>query len=173
MRLLDAILRRPPRAARCVHIYASIDNTIVAAMHRNFAGIYYEQIDPVVLAGSPDPVALGAAFKQAFDRFSVKDANLREHKRSDWPAYRASGLRTIKEFERRYRAVACQGLNDSNAVVHASMARPDAADCTTTISFNPQLPPEDIGANLHRLLDLVAADDRSPTSSATLHDTPC
>ena len=151
MRLLDAILRRPARVPRLVHVYASSDDTIVAAMHRNFAGIYYEQADPIVLAGPADAEALGSAFKRAFDRFRVKDVNLREHKRSDWPAYRASGLRTIKEFESRYRFVSCSSADATNRLVHASFEPTGAAG--HMIEFAADAPATVIGERIAHLLE--------------------
>jgi hypothetical protein len=157
MGLLDSFLRRPPRVPRCVHVYVSADKAIVAAMHRNLAGIYYEQAAPVVLVGPSDAATLGAAFKRAFDGFSVKDANLRQHKRSDWPAYKASGLRTLKDFEARFRHVSCSGLDDANMIVQASTAHPGDKSISLNISFNPALPPSRIGEHLMQLLAMTDA----------------
>ena len=56
--------------ARGVHLYFSGACTIVAPLHRNLAGIYYEQSKPIVLNGDVSSASLGVAFREAFDLFS-------------------------------------------------------------------------------------------------------
>lgn len=146
-----------PSVPRGVHVYLGPDAAIVAATHQNLAGIYYEQADPQVLRTPIDPAQLGAAFRQAFDRFSVQDKNLRDARRSDWPAYQASGLRSLKDFERTYQTVLCYALNPSNAVVRASIAHPAHEGIELSCSFNPLLAPEVIGAQLLQLAKAAAA----------------
>ena len=152
MRLFDAILRRRRRAPRCVNVYLSVENAIVAPMHRNIAGVYFEQDVAVVVTDLHDASALGREFRKAFDRFSIRDKNLRNHRRSDWPAWQASGLRTIKEFERRYRVVRCHGVDDDNLRVRACVELPVKEDGGHTIEFAVDEPPAIIGARLHELL---------------------
>ena len=153
MGLLDAFRSKPtPAVARCVNVYVSDADFIVVAMHRNLDGIDDEQDDPLSVANARDAAGLGGAFQQAFDRFSVEDTNLRDRQRSDWPAWRASGVGTRKEFERRYRFMHCAGLNAANAVVRASLAHPRDGEIELATIFNPRLSPEQIGERLLRLL---------------------
>jgi hypothetical protein len=141
---------RQPRAARLVRVYCAGTRCIVAAMHRNREGIHYEQADPVILAVR-QPADLGAAFRTAFDAFSLRDRDLSTSKKSDWPAYVASGLSSMKAFEREYTAILCEGLNASNAVVRASRVYPRDPEMALSISFNPLLDAGEIGAMLLRL----------------------
>lgn len=150
--MLRSLFSGPARyAIRGVHLYFSKDSVIVAATHQNRDGVYYEQPVPLVLPGHPVPAQLGAAFQGAFQSFSVQDKDLGTVKRSEAPAYRASGARSLRDFEGRFRPMQCYGLHASNAVVRASMAHPVEEDIELSISFNPQLAPEEIGDKLLRL----------------------
>ena len=44
------------------------------------------------------------------------------------PAYQASGLRSMKEFEHAFRPLQCFGLNASNILVRAVMQHPELYD---------------------------------------------
>jgi hypothetical protein len=146
--------------ARAVNLYVANDRgrLIVAAMHRNLEGIYYEQPQPVIIEKWPDPEELGKAFRAAFDAFSVRDANLRERKSSDWPSLQVSGLRSIKEFERVFRLVSCMACNSSNAVFRASIPHPTTPDVDLSVAFNPLSPPDSVGERLMRLIDATIPD---------------
>ena len=135
---------------RVVQIYFSGTRFIVAAMHQNNAGIYYEQPDPVVVEVR-QPADLGVAFRAAFDAFSRKDRDLSTMKKSDWPAFRASGLKSMKAFERDYTAIQCHGLNPSNAVVRACRVYPPDPAMELSIAFNPMLEAKVVGEMLLRL----------------------
>ncbi|HEU4852892.1 MAG TPA: hypothetical protein VFT37_12135 [Telluria sp.] len=140
-----------------MHFYVSAKGVIAAAVHQNLAGIYYEQAAPITLEGMPTAMQLGDAFRTAFDRFSIRDTDLRNVKKSDWPAFEASGLRSIKEFERAYRLIGCYGLNGSNAVVRAAIAHPVESGVELSVCFNPLLPPAAIGEQLMRLAEVANA----------------
>jgi hypothetical protein len=146
--------RRATAVPRGVHVHVAADRVIVAATHQNLAGIYYEQPAARVIEGEPRAQILGTAVRQAFDAFSVKDADLSQARKSDWPAFQASGLKSVQEFERQYRTVHCYGLDPSNATVRASIAHPTRAGIELSTSFNPLQAPEEIGV---QLLQLVAA----------------
>jgi hypothetical protein len=155
--VLRALFGQTRSAARAVHIYVSEPSVIVAAMHMNLAGIYYEQPEPIVVEGMPSAGQLGTAFREAFDRFSVKDADLRDSKRSEWPSFRASRLRSVKEFESQYRPMRCYGVNSSNALVRATIEHPSRPEIELATSFNPCLPSETLGESLLRLLEAANA----------------
>lgn len=153
-----SLFSRPDRSAvRGVQLYFSPGSVIVAAIHQNQQGIYYEQPEPLVLPGSPTAAQLGAAFRRGFDAFSVHDKDLSGMKRSDWPAFGASGLRSLKEFQGLFRPMHCYGLNPSNAVVHASMAHPAEDDIELSVSFKPLLAPEEVGGMLLHLVRVADA----------------
>ena len=119
-------------------------------MHQVPGGVYFEQRGPVVVEVQ-QPADLGAAFRRAFDVFSVRDMDMSSVKKSEWPAYIASGMRSMKMFEREYTTICCAGLNPSNAVVRASRMYPANPELELSTTFNPLSPPAEIGAVLLRL----------------------
>jgi hypothetical protein len=119
-------------------------------MHQVPGGIYYEQPGPVVV-DVLQPADLGAAFRTAFDAFSLRGVDMATRKKSDWPAYIASGLRSMASFEREYTPICCASLNPSNAVVRASRLHPADPGMELSVSFNPLSHPEEIGSALLRL----------------------
>jgi hypothetical protein len=149
--MIRSFLRaRAQPVERVVQLYVRGTRVIVAATHRSDAGLYYEQADPKVVEVR-EPAELGAAFRAAFDAFSLRDRDVTTVKKSDWPAYIASGLPSMKAFEREYTAIQCAGLNPSNAVVRASRVYPADPSMELSIAFNPLLAPGEIGALLLRL----------------------
>lgn len=147
-----------PAAASAVQLYFSEDVVIVAATHRNLAGIYFEQAGGTVrMAGVPSAHELGQAFQAAFRSFSMMEADLRNAKGTDWPAFKASGARSIRQFNDTFRTVSCYSLNPSNAIVRASTPHARNSEIELSTSFNPLMSAEIIGAQLLRLLEVAKA----------------
>lgn len=157
MGLRSVFSRARPDPIRGVHLYFSAGSVIVAAVHQNLAGIYHEQAGPVVLQGAPSAAQLGEAFQAAFQKFSMRDTGLRETRRSEWPAYRASGARSMKEFERLFRPMTCYSVNSSNVTVRASVAHASCPGIELATSFNPLDPAEAVGESLIRLVKAADA----------------
>ena len=139
---------------KAARIFLSDDSkpAIVVAMHHNAAGIYYEQDDAIVVPGWRESVELGSALRSAMGRFSFRDQNQRDSKRSEWPAYRAAGCRSIREFEASYLRISVRPANDAE-VTYIFEARPIGEDdISLSVSSNPRLDAE-ISRLLHRLYD--------------------
>ena len=51
--------------------------------------------------------------------FYIKDLNLRNHKKSDWLAYKHSQSKTIRDFERRYIFISIDAANEYNLIFNA------------------------------------------------------
>jgi hypothetical protein len=148
--MLASLFNRRASVARLVQLYGAGTRWIVAPMHVNDAGIHYEQAEPMVVEVG-EPAELGAAFRSAFDAYSVRGDGPVATKKSEWPAYRASGLPSIRAFERNYTAIRCEGLNPSNAIVRATRVYPGDPELELSISFNPLLHVREIGERLLRL----------------------
>lgn len=155
--LRSVFARTKPDPIRGAHLYFSTGSVIVAAVHQNAAGIYYEQAEPIVLQGVPSAVQLGDAFQAAFQKFSIGDASLHETRKSEWPAFQASGLRSMREFERLFRPMICYSVNSANITVRASVAHASCPDIELSISFNPLLAAEAVGERLMRLVKAADA----------------
>ena len=110
-------------------------------------GIYYEQDSPLVL-DTMSASSLGAAVKKAFELFSVRAKNLRDAKKTDWPALHVSGCRTIKLFAAEFCALSVDYLNSSGAFARASIALRGDEDYSLSTEFNPRLPDEEIGKSI-------------------------
>lgn len=143
-------------AARAVHLYFSAKAVIVAPMHVNHAGIYFEQAE-VRFFTNADSKQLGAAFREAYERFSVSDAPLQGRNKTEWPAFLASGMRSVREFEKAYRPVQCLAVNLSNTIVRASVAHPARPNVEISTSFNPLLSFEVVGEHLLQVVAAAAA----------------
>ena len=51
----------------------------------------------------------------------MRDQNLREHKKTDWPSFLASHCRSVQEFESTYLCIAVQALNDAELFYDANV----------------------------------------------------
>ena len=62
-----------------------------------------------------DPKSLGELVKEKFDSCEYEEEfDYSKQKKSDWPAYQASSIKTIKEFERQYIWYRIRGANEYN-----------------------------------------------------------
>lgn len=157
--MLFSFARKSPQKelARAVNLYFSEDAVVVAAMHVNAAGIYFEQAVATRLEVPLSAMNLGLAFRHAFNAFGPLEADLREWNKRDWPAFKASGLRSVKQFEDRFRPVTCCGVTPSNMSVCASTPHPRDSVVELSLTFNPLSPPEVIGEHLQRLIAVAAS----------------
>lgn len=149
-------LKRLP-VAKGVHIYFSSAGIVVAALHQNLSGILFEQKGARYIEGQPDAAQLGAAFREAFDLFSVEDRDLSSATKAQWPAFLASKLSSVKRFESSYRFMSCMSVNSSNSVVRAATAHPTANGVELSVSFNPFLAPQIVGEELLKLVSVAVA----------------
>jgi uncharacterized protein (DUF1684 family) len=86
-----------------VNIYFSETRreVILAATAINFAGIYYEQDNGAYARPLEVNIEqLGVAIQDSLSQFTRADRNLRTAKQTDWPAFRASRAKSVRDFER-------------------------------------------------------------------------
>ena len=127
---------------------------IVAARHQNAAGITYEQEDPILVPNWRDSAELAKALRAAIERFSFKDRNLRDLKRTEWPSFRASGFRSVKEFESVCLCVWIRAVNDAELFYEAEAKPIGEDDIMLKVTLNRNGSDEEIGRCLIRLFDL-------------------
>jgi hypothetical protein len=136
------------------HIYLADETrpAVVAAMHHNRDGIRYEQDEAVVVPGWRDYAALVPALRSALQRFSFLDRNLRDSKRSDWAAYRASRCRSVRDFESSYLCISVRPANEAE-LLYIAEARPlDEEEISLSVTASRH-DNADIGRKLLRLYD--------------------
>ncbi len=108
-----------PQLKKSVAVYISYlhGKIIICPRHQNNAGIRYEQDLCSLLALPVEPSTLGDEVLRNFHLFSLKDKNLRDQKKSDWPAFKFSTLKTVKAFEESYFFLDVSGNNESNLIL--------------------------------------------------------
>ncbi len=140
-------------------LYLSEERAIVAAHHHNAAGICCEQEDPIVVAGWKENDSITEALRTALNRFSFRERNLRDKENSDWPAYKASGLRTISDFERAYLFVSVLARNEAAVLCEASVKPKGERNITlgSTLFFGRHH--SDVSRDINRLYEICSKWD--------------
>jgi hypothetical protein len=128
-----------------VYFSAERDTALVAPMF-NHAGLFAEQPGAVGEARAHDDAALGAAVRDALARCAFEpEFNYSGKKRTDWPAYRASGCRSVREFEQRFAPILVQGANASNLVAIVDSPGFGEFELHLQASVPFHAPPADLG----------------------------
>lgn len=119
-----------------VYLSGAHNKILVAPYFTDGSGVYFEQDDIEVLPFDISDDLLGEALRRNLDKFEVKEANFNKRKLTDWPTYKASGSKTVKEFEKRYSKIAVSGLNEANIILamDAEMKSKHEIDLRTIIS---------------------------------------
>jgi hypothetical protein len=131
---------------------------IVVAMHINENDIRYEDEGPAMLKKPFTAEDLGTAVAEAMKKAERRNNFLRDRKLSDWPAYRASGQRTVRKFEESFISISVEGANAANlvAVISGDPEKGSVLQVTSTISTG--VSPADLGERI--LLVYNACRDR-------------
>jgi len=109
---------------------------IAVAMHMNENDIWYEDDRPMVLNEPFTSEDLGNAIAEAMRKTERRSGNPRQSKLSDWPAYKASGERTVRGFEESFIEISVAGANAANliAVITGNPEKDAVLQVTSTIS---------------------------------------
>lgn len=118
---------------------------IVVPLHYNGRGGFLYESDPVVLRPLPAPEELGLALNDAMNGSQVKpERSHRGAKLTDWPAYKASGARSVKRFEADFVAIHVSGANEENIIYLIEGYPEKNAELRVLASANPK-PPAQLG----------------------------
>jgi hypothetical protein len=92
------------------------ETAIVVTLHYNGqGGILFEDEHPVLFRGPLDATILGHETGVALYRTEIRPSvSFAERKPKDWPAFRASKVKTIRQFEQDFIAIQLQGANEMN-----------------------------------------------------------
>jgi hypothetical protein len=105
----------PELFVRCCNVYlpAAGGQVLIAGMC-NHGGLFAE-VEGGVEAWAPgEPHELGELLSRKLEECRFSEGFDAARRRTEWPAYRASGMKTTKEFERRYTAYFVRGANAAN-----------------------------------------------------------
>ncbi len=133
-------ISRTRKLTQCVSIYISDKHRqiIINPKQENDAGIIYEQDNGNVSDFPIDKGMLGQLLIDNLNKYSIKDVNLRDNKRTDWPAFKQGKSKSVTTFEKEYIHIFITSTNDSNIILTLS-GRPFVSSELTvdsTISFH-------------------------------------
>jgi hypothetical protein len=105
-------------------------------MHMNEDGIWYEDETPTVLKGPLTAEHLGNSVGTAMRGTVRRAKDVRVTKISAWPAYRASGATSVRQFEQLFIPIDVDGANEANlvAVVTGSPEKDCVLRVTSSVS---------------------------------------
>lgn len=99
----------------CVVYFERDGDRVLIASLLNRDDIWTEQPDGVVVVNRMEPIGLGEALKAQLAKCVMQPAfNFRGMKKADWPAFIASGARSITAFEKAYARYNVAGANEAN-----------------------------------------------------------
>jgi hypothetical protein len=125
---------------------------IIAPLHFNSAGIYYEQDLPLKVPRETAG-ALALQLRHALELFSLKEANLRQHKLTDWPSFRASGSKSVRSFREDYLRIDVRSVNEAEQRYIALVQPKAETDITLQATLNFYESNDEVERLIHRLLD--------------------
>jgi hypothetical protein len=97
-----------------VYCQPDADQVIVAAVY-NHGGLVAEKPRGATIVKFSDSAKLHEAVRAALDACDYEENfNYSDQKKSDWPAYQASGYKTMKRFEAEFIRLLVKGVNEKN-----------------------------------------------------------
>ena len=123
------------------------ETAIIVALHYNGeGGLLYEDEHPVVLRGPLEATTLGHETKVALDKTEIRaPVSFADHKLKDWPAFKASRMRSGRQFERDFIYIRLSGANEVN-LVYLIEGYPDKdAELTVLASISSGVAAEELG----------------------------
>jgi hypothetical protein len=103
-----------------------------------------------------DHLELGNEVLRNFHQFAIKDKNLRNHKITDWPAFKCSKSKSVRSFEETFTYISISGNNERNLMlcIEAPLSGDDDIFITSRISSGPGNK-EEIGEIIMRVYDIA------------------
>ena len=139
---------------------ASADKpAIIAAMYYNAAGIYYEQENPLVLPDWRARPGLAAGLRSTLGRFQMRDKELRDTKKTDWPSYVASRCRSVRQFENEFLCIDVHVLNEAELLYDAIVTPHGESDISLHVTLNRYGADDEIDRRIVRLFDVASRWD--------------
>ena len=105
-----------PEFFRACKLYCQpdVDQAIVVAVY-NHAGLIAEKSGGAIVVKFSNSVALHDSVRGALEACEYEaNFDYSDQRRSDWPAYRASGCKSIERFESEFIALLVKGVNEKN-----------------------------------------------------------
>ena len=112
------------------------DKILLAPFFVDESWLHYEQEEIEALRFDVNDEELGESIKRNLKKFAEKNADTTKRNKKDWPAFKASNLKTVKEFETKFSRITISGLNEANLILafDAETKSKNKIDLRTTIS---------------------------------------
>ena len=113
---MNLFSKNPKRYVKQCFVYISkVDESALVAKTYNHGGMFAEIDEGVHKSDVSKAADLGQLIINAFSECKFElDFDYSNMKKSDWPAYKKSGYKTIKRFEKEYSRYSIQGANEHN-----------------------------------------------------------
>jgi len=142
MSILNFIKKDQKEFPKMVVIYlcSELNKILIAPQYIDESWIKFEQDEIEQLEFNCTNELLGESIKRNFDKFASKNMNNIKRKQKNWPAFKESGLKSIKEFEKKYYRISVNGANESNIIMvfEADMKSENKINLTSSISAHAQ-----------------------------------
>jgi hypothetical protein len=148
------LFRKKKLAKHCsVYISDKHEQIIIAPLLANKAGIIYEQENCRTMPKSAVFSELGTEIINSMNLFSIKDTNLTEAKRTDWPSYKHSKSKSVQTFEQEYINISVDSSNEYNLIIEieASPYKNSELKIKSTLSFYEDK--EEIGKRIMQVFE--------------------
>jgi hypothetical protein len=145
-----------PLRGACVYFPEANTAAIVAALHFNAAGILFEQDEPATVDDWRNSDSLASAVRSALVQFGPRERNLRDAKKTDWPSYRISHCRSVRQFEASYIRVFICAVNTAELFYDASAAPRGESDLSFHVTLPRNGPNDDFSRLLYKLVHACA-----------------
>lgn len=127
---------------KMVVLYLSneLNKILVAPQYLDESWLRFEQEKIEILDFECSDELLGESIKKNFEKFTHKNMDDKKRTSKDWPAYQASKLKSMKEFEKKYFRITINGANEANIIMifEAEMKLKNEINLTSSISVYAQ-----------------------------------
>ncbi len=126
---------------------------IIVPQHENEAGIIYEQDKCLVNENPMNHSELGKEVINNLNLYSIKDVNLRDNKSSDWPAFKNSKVKSIREFKQEYIRISVESVNNSNLILLIEGKPYNGSELTINSQISFHANNEEIGKRVMKIYE--------------------
>jgi len=143
-----------------VFVSRNDETAIIVALHYNGPkGLLFEDEHPVVLRGPLEATRLGHETKVALEKMQIRAyVSFANDKLKDWPAFKASRMKSGRKFEQEFIDIELSGANEAN-LVYAIEGHPEKdAELKMLASISSAVAPHKLGERI--ISDYRACRDR-------------
>jgi hypothetical protein len=111
--------------------------------------LLFEDEHPVVFQGPLEAITLGREAKAALYKTQIQlPVRFANSKPKDWPAFQASRIKTIRQFEQDFIAIQLSGANEANLVYTLEGYPAKNAELKVLASISSGVAPEKLGGKI-------------------------